>query len=462
MSSTLASADSSESDALAEANTKHTTRLPRVSDESSALRDDDSGTPPASAGQTTAILVASVVSAAASLIITVLTARVLSVDDNAEFLVFWSLYFGIVGIIAGVQTESTRAVTASQLSTDRGAGARVQTAALILGLSVGAIIAATSPLWLGVFLHRSSPWVVLAVVAGVVLSAGHFTTLGALSGQKSWYTFAWLIGVEAIVRPIGALVAGLVLARALLPVQISVVLPAAVWILFCLFTTSGRGSFAARADVPLGKLLRNNIMTMLSSASWALLVTGFPALLRATGGDVDSGVLAGTILAITLTRAPIMIPLQAVQGVAINKFTHDQGRNLKVIFTFMAGVLGIGVIGGILAGLIGPWIIRAIYGSAYQVAPFTVGALTVAAAGMGWLVLTGAATLGISAHRAYTGGWFIAAVCAFGIAALPLDLVTRAILALGIGPLPGVAVHVITLVRHRRRLSSGQPATDLG
>ena len=49
---------------------------------------------------------------------------------------------------------------------------------------------------------------------------------------------------------------------------------------------------------------------------------------------------------------------------------------------------------------------------------------------MASLVLTGAATLGISAHGAYTAGWFLAAVSAFAVSLLPLGLPVQAIITL--------------------------------
>ena len=57
-------------------------------------------------------MAASITAAASSLLITVISARTLTVAQNKEFLVFWGFMFGVFGVISGIQTESTRAALA--------------------------------------------------------------------------------------------------------------------------------------------------------------------------------------------------------------------------------------------------------------------------------------------------------------------------------------------------------------
>ncbi len=414
---------------------------------------------PISKRKASGVLVASAVSAVASLLITVIAARALPDPAGyAEFLVFWAMYFGIIGVIAGTQSESTRAVSAaSLLPAEQRTGARVMHAAWLLGTLAAATVTATAPWWRPTFLPDSSWWVVAVVGLGVLFSAGHFTMVGSLTGLKHWGSYAWLFGGEGAARLILVCALGLGMAGQLLGMQAATALPALVWLVFAFGTGPGRAAHAARADVGIRRLLRNSLLAMASSASWAALVTGYPALLRVTGAGEDPALLAGTILGITLTRAPIMIPLQALQGVAINQFTRSRGRNLAILFKPMAAVAIIGLVGAGLATLIGPWLVEVFYGAQYAVSGWTLGLLTLAAVGMASLVLTGAATLGISAHGAYTAGWFLAAVSAFAVSLLPLGLPVRAIVALFTGPAVGLTVHLTRLVRHRNRIRA---ATD--
>lgn len=69
------------------------------------------------------------------------------------------------------------------------------------------------------------------------------------------------------------------------------------------------------------------------------------------------------------------------------------------------------------------------------------------------LCVSGPATLASGRHSAYVFGWAAAAALTVGILflplplPLPLPLVARALLALAVGPLVGIAVHVVAMTR---------------
>ena len=91
---------------------------------------------------------------------------------------------------------------------------------------------------------------------------------------------------------------------------------------------------------------------------------------------------------------------------------------------------------------------RAVYGAQYDPSPPLLGFLTLAAASMASLVLTGASTIALNNHRAYTLGWVLAAVAAALLLwILPLGVSPRATLALGLAPLTGICVHLRAIVR---------------
>ncbi|MGB4918477.1 MAG: hypothetical protein WBO89_12275, partial [Propionicimonas sp.] len=56
-------------------------------------------------------VVAGVVSAAAGFVALIIAARSLTVEDNAAFLVFWSVVFALTGSLSGMQGETSRAMT---------------------------------------------------------------------------------------------------------------------------------------------------------------------------------------------------------------------------------------------------------------------------------------------------------------------------------------------------------------
>ena len=61
------------------------------------------------------------------------------------------------------------------------------------------------------------------------------------------------------------------------------------------------------------------------------------------------------------------------------------------------------------------------------------------------LTLTGAAAVAAALHRAYAIGWVGATLAAALLLTLPLDLPTRAVVALLCGPMVGIAVHLMAL-----------------
>ena len=134
---------------------------------SSGTAEDTESRTRVTAGRATGIMAASITAAASSLLITVISARTLTVAQNKEFLVFWGFMFGIFGVISGIQTESTRAALAGRKTaaeptepaeSAEPAGppgpaaparrrARILATALLLGLVIAALTLLAAPAW---------------------------------------------------------------------------------------------------------------------------------------------------------------------------------------------------------------------------------------------------------------------------------------------------------------------------
>ena len=407
---------------------------------------------PISAGRASGIVISSIIAAASAFLSQVISARTLSVDDNQEFLLDWSLLFGVIGIVAGMQNETTRAVTAARSGQSRLAPGRLGPRVLSGGLFWAGLIAigilASSVLWAPRLGPSTSPVIVIIAACAVVLYGCHATLAGALAGHREWGLFAWLMGGEAASRLFLAVLAGVFLAGSLLSMELAATASVLVWALFVLVSTPSRTAIGARADVPMRRLLSNCGLAIASSAASAALITGFPALLKLVSGHQDAAVMASLILAISLTRSPIMIPLQAFQGVAIAAFTESGASSPKALIKPMLLLLAIGAGGALLAWALGPWLMRLLFGDAYQLAGIVFAGLTIAAVSLAWLTLTGTAAIAASAHRSYTTGWVFAALVTLGLLFLPLGIEMRAVVALFFGPLSGAAIHLNAIARN--------------
>lgn len=390
-------------------------------------------------GRAITIVGASGVAAVSSLLVTIIAARSLTVEENKEFLVFWALMFGIFGLSNGVQTEVTRATSAARVTGKK--LTKAMPVVLAMGAAVGVIVLAASPLWAPRLLPTGTSLAVTIITSGVLFNCLQMGLSGALAGQKAWVPYAWLIGGEAVFRLVMTLVAAS-LAFGLSGFETVIALPALTWVGFLIFK-QGRRAFRARADVPPSTLVKNILQTMVSAASWAALVTGFSAMLEVTSPGEDPQILATTMLAVTLTRSPIMMPLQAFQGVLITWATEEKSSKLKAVFKLFGILVGLGVVVAVAAAAFGPWIMRLLFGQEYDCPAWLLAGLSLACVSMAWLVLSGAVALASSEHRSYAIGWMVSAIAAFILLlVLPFGVGVRALVALTVAPLIGTTIQL--------------------
>ena len=412
--------------------------------------------------QSLALLGSSLLAAVSTLVVTMIAQRALNGSELTEFLLFWAALFTVTGIITGIQPEITRAVgTARTRAVADGAasaegsapqGARVVTVTAALGAIAGALVLVSSPLWAGQQIPHSAAVGVTAMAVGVFLYALQATMSGVTAGEDRWYLFAAVGGLESAGRLILMLAAALLI-PSLAGLEVATVVPMGLWLILALVTVSGRRLWVARADVPARRLTTNILWSFLSSAAAAVLMMGFPNVLKASGAAESEPVVLGTlILAISITRSPIMIPLQAFQGVAVSAFLKQRHRPVAAFIKPAAAVVSVGAVGALAAYLVGPLLFRLIYPpaagaeSAYEAAAsgVTLGALVFASALLALMTLSGNMALAVNQHRIYLAGWVVAAAVTLSLAFLiPAPLVPRAIVALAVGPVCGFVVHMV-------------------
>ena len=407
--------------------------------------------------QSLALLGSSLLAAVSTLVVTMIAQRALNGSELTEFLLFWAALFTVTGIITGIQPEITRAVGTARTQTvsaegSAPQGARVVTVTAALGAIAGALVLVSSPLWAGQQIPHSAAVGVTVMAVGVFLYALQATMSGVTAGEDRWYLFAAVGGLESAGRLILMLAAALLI-PSLAGLEAATVIPMGLWLILALVTVSGRRLWVARADVPAGRLITNILWSFLSSAAAAVLMMGFPNVLKASGAAESEPVVLGTlILAISITRSPIMIPLQAFQGVAVSAFLKQRHRPVAAFIKPAAAVVAVGVVGALAAYLVGPLLFRLIYPpaagaeSAYEAAAsgITLGALVFASALLALMTLSGNMALAVNQHRIYLAGWVVAAAVTLGLAfLLPAPLVLRAIVALAVGPVCGFVVHMV-------------------
>ena len=406
------------------------------------------------------VAVASLVSAGSGFVILLLATYVLvPKSENTVFQTFWATTFACFGVLSGLSIETTRAVAASapdrtgdqpgERPGDRPGGRpgpQVLAVGLLLGLGAGAVVAATSPWWAASVFPSGRGSLAFLVAGGVVAYAAHSVVVGALAGRRSWVVYARLIGADALVRlalvgvvvAVGATVAGLAAAT---------VGAATTWVWFLLASSRARAAARSRADSGTTTFLRRIGATSLAAGASAMLVVGFPVLLAVTTPAAEYATAAPLLLAISLTRAPMLIPLNAYQGVAVTHFVAHRDRGLAALLPVLRLVGLVGVVATAGAYALGPWLVRTLLPAGYEMGGPVLAGLTAAAVLLALLTLTGALCQALTLHATFLGGWIVAVVVAILLLLLPLSLEARCVIALAGGPLVGIAVHLLRLRR---------------
>ncbi len=377
-----------------------------------------------------------------------LAARALAPAGFSVFGVFWGAFGLVTGAANGLLQETTREVRAARyveiVPVRRTHPLRV---AALVGIAAAVLIAASSPLWSGHVFACAPGLSVLLLSVGLAGFCLHATLLGMLAGVNHWTLYGALMVTDAMIR-VAVAAATFVIGWGLVGFLWATVAGAVAWLIMVVASPTTRT--AARMLTPGGAatFLRGAAHSITAAGASAILVMGFPVLLKATSGvlGAEGGVV---ILAVTLTRAPLLVPLTAMQGNLIAHFVDERADRLRALLAPGVLVGGIGAVGVAGAALVGPWLLQFGFGAGYHASSALLAWLTAAAVAIAMLTLTGAAAVAAALHRAYAVGWVSATVASSLLLLLPLALQTRTVVALLCGPLAGIAVHLAALARAR-------------
>lgn len=192
------------------------------------------------------------------------------------------------------------------------------------------------------------------------------------------------------------------------------------------------------------------LQSVVASTASAIIVTGFPLLLANFVRGENSDDLARIILAVTLTRAPILLPLNAFLGMIVSSFVDRREQTIRTVLRPMLWIFILSLALGLVAVLVGRQLLTFIFGQEYGTDALFIGGATVAAGFVGVISVSGAAALARGQHRAYTTGWLLAALVTSITLFLPIEIKERVLLGLLIGPVLGTVIHVWALARPQR------------
>jgi O-antigen/teichoic acid export membrane protein len=377
--------------------------------------------------------------------------RILGARDFAAFMVIWGLFFSVTGVLQGIQQETARETS----GTGEG-GTRSQAgAALLLGGGIGLGVLGTGVWWGPDLVGRHWLGVVSALSLSVVAYALANQINGGLAGHGSLHALSTAIALEAVVRTIAVMTVLLLSSNPALW-SLALAAGAAAWVVLLTrqevrravsATVAGtRRQFVTRAAIACG-----------AAACSALFVSGFPVLIRVERGSALDAEAGAFLAALLLTRAPLLLVLNAYQGVVVSRFVVSGGSGPALLRRYLSYLSVTALTAVPIAFLAGPWVQTTVFGAQFETSRFAfVGLL-----GAGWavasLTLSGWAALSAGLHGGYALGWVSALAVTAVLVWAPGDLVPRSIFALVCGPVVGMGVHVALLRVHQHKLVSVPP-----
>lgn len=406
------------------------------------------------AGTLGRVTIATIIAAASGYLVLLIAARHLGAAGYGVFAVFWAAYGMVTGAQNGQLQETTRAIRSargSKTDVPQPLMARPIRVNAVIGLALGVAVAVTAPLWSGQVFTTQRWMSVILLAIGVISFAVYAHLCGALAGAASWTAFATLLSADALIRLAGALIA-ILAGWGLDAFLIITVIGSVSWCALLASSGVARRAVGLRGDVPARRLSVNTLTAMTAAAASAVLVMGLPVLIKLTSElglfgapSDDERVVGALILAVTLTRAPLLVPLNSFQGVLITRFVEARHRLAGALAAPLLVVAGVGAFGSLLAWVLGPWLLGAVFGADFRLGGGAVAALTVGATFLALLTVTGSAAIAVGGHRWYAAGWWVATLVSVVVLTLPADVTVRVGAALVVGPLAGVVVHLAGL-----------------
>lgn len=401
------------------------------------------------------ILLATAVAGALGYLIQVAAPRLLADSAYVAFSVIWSTVYLGVAAMSGVQQEVSRG---SRRSTDHAPNTVLRTFTLC---AAGAVILAV--LVLSVWLSLTTLPMPLLGLASVLTVAfiGYLVNAvlsGVLYGLQLWRGVALITILDAVLRTVFLALAFVLAAD---PVWLGFGIAFPFGLSFGLAWIVLRRRVVGRftLDVDIRSLSRNVLSTVGAAACSGVMISGLPLLLGVTSATVPASVLGSLIMAINLTRAPIVVPVMALQSYLISAVFRDRGRiRATRLFGILGAALGVMTVLSSVAFLIGPWLITTISSGAFEIEPILIAVVVFSAGLVALMCITGPALVATGRHSANVVGWAVAAALTAVCLLMPLPFDARSMLALTLPAVVGLVIHSIALLRPASTAAAASPA----
>lgn len=387
----------------------------------------------------TLIVIATAIGGGAGYLLTIWAGARLG-HDYAGFAVFWAALYLIVGALAGVQHEVSRASHPRAEGEAAHTRPVARTFALGTAAAVAVIVAVTSPLWMPALEGSGGYALLLPLLVGVTWYVAVAVLGGVFYGLSFWSLIAGMITLDGVLRLI--LVGGLLLVTTDVTILAwAVVVPFVVAPIVFWFVARSRvvGHFVL--DVGYRGLAWNVSRTIAGAAASGVLISGLPLFVGLAASGAPPAYTSALLFAISATRAPIVIVVLSLQSYLVVRFQAVQGRLARWVVLFVGAIIAGSAVLALAAWAWGPWALSLV-GQGSALGGGMIAAIVFSGGLVGALIVTGAAALARSRHFVSTLGWIAAALTTVVALLLPLPIETAVIAALFGGPIVGLTVHL--------------------
>ncbi|EFQ81788.1 hypothetical protein HMPREF0063_12990 [Aeromicrobium marinum DSM 15272] len=367
-----------------------------------------------------------------------------TLDDPGLYIAFgtfWSAMYVMVTLLSGIQNAVTRAVRPAGTAREDGVAGAADLAVLaavvvgalaVLAGSVVVIDGTDGPV------GGAAGWMLLAGTGyvGVTLVGG------VLQGLQRWRAVAGLTLTDSAVRTL-LVVSALLMTAARPQLFAAMALPFLVAAVAVGLATWSRGRGRFTLDVGRGELVRQVLGAVVASSALGVMVSGMPAVMAAVSRDTTPQRLAELVMVTSLARAPLIVPILALQGFLLVRFRDGHDRAVQVLRRGGSLILVVTVVAAGAAAAVGPAVLDTVTGGSYAIEPWFVAGVVVGAGLLGVQVLVGSALLGRSHHRDYVTMWTVSAVATVLLVLVPGSLGARSLLSMIGGPLAGMAIAAV-------------------
>ncbi|GAA2530181.1 membrane protein [Microbacterium mitrae] len=407
--------------------------------------EDSPDEPTVGRGALSLILIATVIAGAIGYLIQGVVPGFLGAADYATFGAFWAITYLLVSALSGVQQELTR-VSHTVVPNDSRArwplAARfILATAIIAAVIVAVVFFPLSETVLGKNTAGLAAPLAIAVF-GYTLVAG---LSAALYGTRNWRGVAAMTVADSAIRLI--LMAGvLALGLGMTALGWAVALPFLLAAVILFLVVGGRVRRQLRVDATARTLVSGTLSTVAAAFATGILISGLPFLLRASASATDVTLVASLMLVITLTRAPLVVPVMALQSYLIVQFRARPEHARATVMRYAGMLFFVAAMLATVAAWIGPGLLQWLYRGEYALGAVDFAIIVLSAGLTGVMCITAPAVLAVGKHAAYVSGWALAAVITIATLFLPLgNWHAQVLAAIVLAPAAGAVFHLLSL-----------------